>query len=155
MAGYQGVELSGDFDDHDAVRSALVAAGEAYGLVPAGTQAYFSTPMSSGWIPIVVPGIFTGDELAGFRERLPSTSWEGRTNLSGSFRSENIEDYYATPYDLGYEKIVKFDHDFIGRQALEKIPPERAGPSEPWCGTTTTCSESLLRSSAMGPDTSR
>ena len=26
-----------------------------------------------------------------------------------------------TPYDLGYESIVKFDHDFIGREALEKI----------------------------------
>jgi vanillate/3-O-methylgallate O-demethylase len=124
MAGYQGVELSGDYNDHDAVRSALIAAGAEYGLVPAGTQAYFSTPMSSGWIPIVLPGLFTGDECRGFREWLPATSWEGRTNLSGSFRSGDIEDYYATPYDLGYENIVKFDHDFVGRHALEQIAPE-------------------------------
>jgi vanillate/3-O-methylgallate O-demethylase len=124
MAGHQGVELSGDYDDHDAVLDALLAAGEAHGLVPAGTQAYFSTPMSSGWIPIVVPGIYTGDELRGFREWLPATSWEGRTVLSGSFVSDNIEDYYATPYDLGNERIVKFDHDFIGRDALEQIAPE-------------------------------
>ena len=33
----------------------------------------------------------------------------------------NIEDYYLTPYDLGYGSVVKFDHDFIGREALEKI----------------------------------
>ena len=29
--------------------------------------------------------------------------------------------YYLTPYDLGYGSIVKFDHDFIGRDALEKV----------------------------------
>ena len=26
-----------------------------------------------------------------------------------------------TPYELGYGPFVKFDHDFIGREALEKI----------------------------------
>ncbi|MTD59123.1 aminomethyltransferase family protein [Amycolatopsis pithecellobii] len=124
MAGYKGVELSGAFEDHDEVRAALITAGAGYGLVPAGTQAYYSTPMSSGWMPYPVPGIFTGQELRGFREWLPSTSWEARIQLAGSFRSPDIEDYYATPYDLGYERMVKFDHDFIGREALEKIRPE-------------------------------
>ncbi|WP_329064128.1 aminomethyl transferase family protein [Amycolatopsis sp. NBC_01480] len=124
MAGYQGVELSGAFADHDAVRDALLATGDQYGLVPCGTQAYYSTPMSSGWMPYPVPGIFTGEETRGFREWLSSTSWEAHIQLTGSFRSPNIEDYYATPYDLGYERIVKFDHDFIGRSALEEIRPE-------------------------------
>jgi glycine cleavage system aminomethyltransferase T len=41
--------------------------------------------------------------------------------LGGSFVSENIEDYYLTPYDLGYGHVVKFDHDFIGREAL-RVP---------------------------------
>ena len=124
MAGYQGVELSGAFHGHDAVRDALIAAGAGHDLVPAGTLAYYSTPMSSGWMPYPVPAIFSGNGVRDFREWLPSTSWEGRINLSGSFRSPNIEDYYATPYDLGYERIIKFDHDFIGREALENIKPE-------------------------------
>ena len=33
--------------------------------------------------------------------------------------SESIEDYYFTPWDLGYGSYVKFDHDFVGRDALE------------------------------------
>ena len=37
--------------------------------------------------------------------------------------SENIEDYYLNPWELGYGSFVKFDHDFIGREALEKIDP--------------------------------
>ena len=39
----------------------------------------------------------------------------------GSFVSGNIEDYYMTPYELGYGPFVKFDHDFIGAGALKKI----------------------------------
>ena len=31
----------------------------------------------------------------------------------------SIEDYYFTPWDLGYGSYVKFDHDFVGRDALE------------------------------------
>ena len=33
--------------------------------------------------------------------------------------SPRIEDYYLTPFELGYGSFVKFDHDFIGREALE------------------------------------
>jgi glycine cleavage system aminomethyltransferase T len=124
MAGHQGVELSGAFDDHDAVRDALLAAGKEHGLRQAGTTAYFSTPLSNAWMAYPVPGIFTGEELRGFREWLPADTWEASTNLSGSFLSSTIEDYYVTPYDLGYERIVKFDHDFIGREALENLRPE-------------------------------
>ena len=31
-----------------------------------------------------------------------------------------------TPYELGYGPFVKFDHDFIGREALEKIAEQAA-----------------------------
>ena len=44
----------------------------------------------------------------------------GAGSLAGSLLSENIEDYYVTPYDLGYGRSVAFDHDFIGRAALEQ-----------------------------------
>lgn len=125
MAGHQGVELSGPFEDHDVIRAALLKAGEPYGLVPAGTQAYFSTPMESAWMAYPVPGIFTGEELREYREWLPATSWEASTELGGSYHSPNIEDYYVTPYDLGYARLVKFDHDFIGREALERLPAEQ------------------------------
>ena len=41
--------------------------------------------------------------------------------MGGSFVSQKIEDYYLNPYELGYGPFVKFDHDFIGREALEKL----------------------------------
>ena len=45
-------------------------------------------------------------------------------SLGGSFYSPAIEDYYATPWDLGYGHLVKFDHEFVGREALEAMVDE-------------------------------
>jgi len=42
-------------------------------------------------------------------------------SLGGSFYSPSIEDYYAAPWDLGYGHLVKFDHEFVGRDALERM----------------------------------
>lgn len=124
MSGHQGVELSGPYEEEEKVRNALLEAGKDDGLLPAGTLAYFSTPLSSAWMAYPVPGIYTGEELRGFREWLSSTGWEANTQLGGSFYSSNIEDYYVTPQELGYENIIKYDHDFIGREALESTPIE-------------------------------
>jgi vanillate/3-O-methylgallate O-demethylase len=121
MAGHQGVELSGPYEALDVVRSAILEVGERHGLRQGGTTTYFSTPFESGWITPVCPGIFTGEELRGFREWLPSDGWEGNQHLAGSFYSSDIEDYYVRPWDLGYDKMLKFDHDFIGRSALEEL----------------------------------
>jgi vanillate/3-O-methylgallate O-demethylase len=55
---------------------------------------------------------------------LPASSYEASGSIGGSFYSENIEDYYLTPYALGYGPFIKFDHDFIGREALEKMADE-------------------------------
>lgn len=125
MAGHRGVEISGAYDAEEEVRDAILAAGAPYGIMPVGTTAYFSTPLSNGWMAYPVPGIFGGAELRDYREWLSATGWEAHTELGGSYVSQNIEDYYVTPYDLGYGHMVKFDHDFIGREALES-PPMRA-----------------------------
>jgi vanillate/3-O-methylgallate O-demethylase len=55
-----------------------------------------------------------------YREWLPAGGYEGTGSLGGSFVSPDIEDYYLTPFELGYGSFIKFDHDFIGREALEK-----------------------------------
>jgi glycine cleavage system aminomethyltransferase T len=45
----------------------------------------------------------------------------GSASIGGSFDPANIEDFYFTPWDLGYGHLAKFDHDFIGRGALERM----------------------------------
>ncbi len=121
MAGHRGVEISGPYEEGPAVRQAIIDAGEKYGLKLGGTKSYFSTLLESAWMAYPLPAIYTGEDMRGFREWLPANGWEANAQLGGSFVSDNIEDYYVTPYDIGYERIIKFDHDFIGREALEAI----------------------------------
>jgi glycine cleavage system aminomethyltransferase T len=120
MAGQPGLELFGPWDDGEAVRMALVEAGKEFGLRQVGGRAYSSNTLESGWIPSPLPAIYTGEELKAYREWLPADSYEAKASIGGSFYSDNIEDYYLTPWDLGYGPVVKFDHDFVGRAALEK-----------------------------------
>lgn len=121
MAGQPGLELFGPWDDGEAVKAAIVEAGKEFGLRQVGARAYSSNTLESGWIPSPMPAIYSGEKLKAYRQWLPATGYEAIASLGGSFYSNNIEDYYLTPYDLGYGPIVKFDHDFIGKEALQEM----------------------------------
>jgi glycine cleavage system aminomethyltransferase T len=121
MVGQPGWELFGPWDDGEAVHEALVAAGEEFGLRLAGARAYSSNTLESGWIPSPLPAVYSGESMKAYREWLPAKGYEGSASIGGSFVSADIGDYYFTPWDLGYGSYVKFDHDFIGREALEKM----------------------------------
>jgi vanillate/3-O-methylgallate O-demethylase len=120
MAGAPGLEIWGPYEQYDEVRDAVVEAGKDFGLLQVGARAYSSNTFESGWIPSPLPAVYTGEKMKKYREWLPANSYEATGSIGGSFVSENIEDYYTTPHELGYGQFVKFDHDFIGREALEK-----------------------------------
>jgi syringate O-demethylase len=121
MVGQPGWELFGPWEDEPAVHEALLAAGEEFGMRQAGGRAYSSNTLESGWIPSPLPAVYSGESLREYREWLPAAGYEGSASIGGSFSSDDIEDYYFTPWDLGYGSYVKFDHDFVGREALEKM----------------------------------
>jgi vanillate/3-O-methylgallate O-demethylase len=124
MAGAPGLEIWGPYEEGEEIRAAIVEAGKEFGLVQVGSRAYATNTLESGWIPSPLPAVYTGEKMKAYREWLPASSYEASGSLGGSFHSNNIEDYYLSPYDLGYGHIVKFDHDFIGREALEKMAGE-------------------------------
>ena len=121
MVGQPGWELFGPWEDREAVLEALLISGEDLGLLRSGGRAYSSNTVESGWIPSPLPAVYSGASLKPYREWLPATGYEGTASVGGSFDSPAIEDYYFTPWDLGYGSYVKFDHDFVGRAALEQM----------------------------------
>jgi glycine cleavage system aminomethyltransferase T len=121
MVGQPGFELFGPWADGEAVKAAIFEAGQEFGLKLSGSRTYSSNTLESGWIPSPLPAVYTGEQMKAYRQWLPANSFEGMASLGGSFYSNDIRDYYLTPYDLGYGSVVKFDHDFIGREALEKM----------------------------------
>lgn len=115
MAGQPGLELFGPWADGQAVLDAILEVGGEFGLQRVGTRAYSTANLESGWMPALVPAIYDGDEMTAFREWLPASA---AGSLGGSFLSPDIRDYYVSPYDLGYARVIAFDHDFHGRDAL-------------------------------------
>ncbi|MCT8998859.1 vanillate/3-O-methylgallate O-demethylase [Chelativorans intermedius] len=123
MAGAPGLEIWGPYEEKDDVRAAILEAADAAGvdLHQVGARAYSTNTVESGWIPSPLPAIYTGEALRPYREWLPADSYEATCSIGGSFVSDDIRDYYTTPFELGYGIYIKFDHDFVGRAALEKM----------------------------------
>jgi vanillate/3-O-methylgallate O-demethylase len=134
MSGEPGLEFWGPYGERDEIRAVIMEAGREFGLCACGARAYSTNTLESGWIPSPLPAVYTGERMKSYREYLPADGYEGAGSIGGSFRSQNIEDYYLTPYELGYGHIVKFDHDFIGREALERMAnrPQRRKVTFAW-----------------------
>jgi len=134
MAGVPGLEIWGPYDEGDEVRDAILEAGAEFGITQVGSRAYATNTLESGWIPSPLPAVYSGDSMKSYREWLPANGYEAGGSIGGSFVSDEIEDYYMTPHELGYGSYIKFDHDFVGREALEAMEgkPQRKKVTFEW-----------------------
>ncbi len=119
MAATPGLEIFGPYEHHDEVLASILDAGAAAGIRQLGAKAYKTGKIGSGWLVGPVPAIYEHDALRGYREWLDPDGTEARFSIGGSFVSEDITDYYMTPMERGQGHLVSFDHEFVGRAALE------------------------------------
>jgi len=126
MAGRPGFEIYGPWDSQQAVRQSVEEAGGAFGLRKAGSSTYPTAAQESGWMPRPFPAVYESEEMRGFREWLPANSFEGKSSLGGSFVSDKISNYCVEPYEIGYGRMVNFDHEFVGRDAMLKKKSEKS-----------------------------
>jgi vanillate/3-O-methylgallate O-demethylase len=70
MVGMPGFELFGPWEEGDAVRDALVAAGQPLGIRQVGARTYPTSTLESGWIPSPLPAIYTGESTREYRQWL-------------------------------------------------------------------------------------
>ena len=125
MSGAPGLEVWGPYKDKDYIHSTILQAARDAGvkLVQCGARAYSTNTLESGWIPSPLPGIYTGGGmLADYRDWLGSDMYEAAGAIGGSFVSDNIEDYYVNPFELGYDFYIGWKKDdFVGKEALQKM----------------------------------
>ncbi len=120
MAGEPGFEFWGDWKDSDEVRETVLEAGEEYGIRRLGSKSYGSSSVISGWVGMPLAAIYDGGAMREYREWLSARSLEANYSIAGSFESDDITDYYLTPVELGYGRLIDFDRNFVGREALEE-----------------------------------
>lgn len=124
MAGAPGLEIWGPYADKHYIQTTILEAAADIGvdLRLVGSRAYSTNTLESGWIPSPLPGIYTGGGmLQDYRDWLGADSYEAVGSLGGSLVSDNIEDYYVNPFELGYGFYIGWKTDFIGKDALTKL----------------------------------
>lgn len=119
MLNEVGFELWGPWEDGDPVKDAILEVGQDHGLRQVGMRAYLTNNLN-GWIPAPLPAIY-GDEMQAFRQWLGADSFESLTSVGGSFKSDDVRDYYLTPFEVGYGRFIDYDHHFVGRDALREM----------------------------------
>lgn len=133
MVAEPGYEFWGPWEHREEVREVILQAGEKFGIRRLGEKSYKAQGQEKGWIARPVPAIF-GDGFEEYRDWLPADTYEMQSTLGGSYDSDEIADYYLNPIELGYERFIDWDREFIGREALRAIAedPDRTKVSLVW-----------------------
>ena len=123
MAGQPGTSCSGRGKTTPPCTARWSSAGKNDGLTLVGGRAYSSNTLESGWLPSPLPAFYTGEADD---QGLPpvaagGTATPARPRSAAATCPTDLEGYYLTPWDIGYGHIVKFDHEFVGREALERM----------------------------------
>ncbi len=123
MAGTLAYEVHCNPVDARMIYNALMNAGESFGITKLGFLAYQLNHTEDGFPQSFMHFPYAWGEDPGLLQflKMPGYSFP----LQGSM-GDDITLRYRNPIELGWEKAVKFDHDFIGRAALEK---EAANPT--------------------------
>lgn len=124
MSGALAYELHGDYEDYDAVYSALIAAGEKFGAKRQGIRNYCAINHTPGGYPNQHIHFSYSDGNGGLMPPFPM----------GGSAADDPANYLVTPYDLSWEYLIDWNHEFTGREALLalKDAPHRTAVTLEW-----------------------
>ena len=126
MSGNLAYEIHGDISDFEYIYDKVWASGQKFGAQKLGLHAYNLFNHTEAGFPNInlhypLPWFESGEGLARYYYERPEKSFYNiRRTLKGSV-GDDLQARFMTPYDLGWGFLVKFNHEFTGRAALEKI----------------------------------
>jgi glycine cleavage system aminomethyltransferase T len=130
MAGSLSYEAHGAMSDAHDVYNAIYHAGKPWGLRRLGSHCYPMNHSENGYpqfaLHFVEPRIQDKD-LMRYMEDTPGMefwAYHSKAKQHRGSAADDINNYYHDPFELGWGKMIQFDHDFVGRQSLEKIAEE-------------------------------
>ena len=121
MAGTLAYEIHGRVEDARPVYTAILKAGEPFGIRRLGAHAYMMNHTENGFPQAYYHFPYPWAKDKGFEEFLAKSG--GALGFNSGFAGSmgpDIRLRYRNPVELGWTGMIKFDHDFVGRKALEK-----------------------------------
>jgi glycine cleavage system aminomethyltransferase T len=132
MCGNLAYEVHGEIQDFDEVYRKIWEAGKQFNARKLGIHTYNMFNHTEGGFPnIHLHYPLPWYETPGLTDYMRDNPQFGFINLNRRLMGsvgDDLECRFVTPYDNRWDSRVKFNHDFTGRAALEKIakdPPRR------------------------------
>ncbi|WP_375779439.1 aminomethyl transferase family protein [Bradyrhizobium sp. ma5] len=127
MAGTIAYELHGPVEDGATIYEEVYQAGLEFGIERLGWLTYTVNHIEAGFPQQSWTFIVAAFADPGFNEYVKKTKPLRfmPPAFSGSIDPNDIKSRFRNPFELGWDRSVRFDHDFIGRAALER---EHADP---------------------------
>lgn len=119
VAGTLAYEVHGDIEDALPVYRAILKAGESVELVRLGLQAYGMNHTENGFYQSFMHFMPAWRQDESFIAYLKGSGDKILSNIFGS-AGDDVSKRYSNPIEAGWADRIVFDHDFIGRKALEK-----------------------------------
>ena len=125
MSGCLAYEMHGEFDKLGEVYNAILEAGEEFGIKRLGAADYCRNHTQAGYpnqyIHYYYPYLIESEGMAQYvRENCGLCIQMCQYNFFGS-AADDIQNAFVTPYDVKWEYLINWDHDFVGKEALQKI----------------------------------
>lgn len=131
MSGALAYEIHGNVQEADAVYDAILQAGEKFDLRRLGLTQYCRNHTQGGypnqWIHFYYPRLSSGEGLAEYIKTSPELEKFKIYNFLGS-AADDVENAFVTPFDVEWDYLINYDHDFIGKAALQTLkenPPRK------------------------------
>lgn len=121
MAGTLAYEVHGDVKDAHPVYTAIYGAGQEFGIRRLGHHAYMMNHTEDGFPQAYYHFPYPWDEDTAFSGFLDNIGMNIRFRHFTGSMGNDIHLRYRNPVELGWAKMIKFDHDFVGRKALEEL----------------------------------
>ena len=125
MSGCLAYEMHGDMNKVGEVYEAIAQAGEEYGLKRLGMMNYCRNHTQGGYpnqyIHFYYPFLLNDEKMKQYV--IEHCGWNTQFcqyNFHGS-AADDIENGFVNPYDVKWDYLINWDHDFIGKKALQEM----------------------------------
>jgi glycine cleavage system aminomethyltransferase T len=124
MAGGLAYEVHGPAQASHDVYRAIWGTGKTQGMKKLGLRSYMLNHTEDGfpqaYLHFLYPW-YQDAKFAAWLENYPLAAWTHKSvRLKGSI-GEDVTKRFVTPFDVGWENRINWNHDFTGKAALAKI----------------------------------
>jgi glycine cleavage system aminomethyltransferase T len=119
MSGNLAYELRGPLEDGPEVYDAVFKAGKDLRIQRLGWRTYLVNHVEGGFPQMNWQFYSAADLDPGYNAFVTASGFSPPIAITGSVDPGDTRSRLRTPIEVGWQRAVKFDHDFAGRAALE------------------------------------